>query len=82
MGVVKQRVRFTFPGTIVSEPIIWKLGHDYQIITSLRRADVQASEGWVVLELTGDEKEIQRGLAWVSSAGVRVDPVIGDVIEG
>jgi len=82
MGVVKQRVRFTFPGTIVSEPIIWKLGHDYQIITSLRRADVQAGEGWVVLELTGDEKEIQRGLAWVSSAGVRVDPVIGDVIEG
>jgi hypothetical protein len=38
--------------------------------------------GWVVLELDGDDTEIQRGLDWVASTGVRVDPVTGDVIEG
>jgi hypothetical protein len=36
----------------------------------------------VVLELVGDEEEIERGLAWVASKGVRVDPVQGDIVEG
>ena len=38
--------------------------------------------GWVVLELEGEEEEIDRGMRWVSATGVRVDPVGGDVIEG
>jgi hypothetical protein len=35
-----------------------------------------------VLELEGEEQEIERGIAWVAARGVRVDPVIGDVVEG
>ncbi len=78
----KQRVKFTFRGALVKEPIIYSLGRDFKIVTNIRRADVQEDMGWVVLELDGDETEIKRGLEWVSSTGVRVDPVSGDVIEG
>ena len=78
----KQRVKFTFPTDLVKEPIIFYLGRDYNLITNIRRADVQEDVGWVVLELDGDESDIERGLAWVGSTGVRVDPVSGDVIEG
>ena len=51
-------------------------------MTNIRRADVGEEVGWVVLELDGEEPEIQRGLEWVSSTGVRVDPIGGDVIDG
>ena len=78
----KQRVKFTFIGDLVKEPIIYNLGRDFKIVTNIRRADVQENMGWVVLELDGEEDEIQRGLNWVSSTGVRVDPVSGDVIDG
>jgi ABC-type methionine transport system ATPase subunit len=78
----KQRVKFTFPTDLVKEPIIYHLGRDYNVVTNIRRADVQEDVGWVVLELDGDESDIERGLAWVGSTGVRVDPVSGDVIEG
>ena len=78
----KQRVKFTFPTDLVKEPIIYHLGRDYNVITNIRRADVQENVGWVVLELDGDDADIERGLAWVGSTGVRVDPVSGDVIEG
>lgn len=78
----KQRVKFTFPTKLVKEPIIYFLGRDYNLVTNIRRADVQEDVGWVVLELDGDESDIQRGLGWVDSTGVRVDPVSGDVIEG
>ena len=78
----KQRVKFTFPTDLVKEPIIFYLGRDYNVVTNIRRADVQEDVGWVVLELDGDESDIERGLAWVGSTGVRIDPVSGDVIEG
>jgi len=42
---------------------------------------VREDMGWVILELEGEEDEIQRGLDWVTSLGVRVDPVDGDVVE-
>ena len=78
----KQRVKFTFPTKLVTEPIIYNLGHKFNVVTSVRRADVREDMGWVVLELEGDDQEIQRGIDWVSSLGVRIDPVAGDVIEG
>ena len=55
---------------------------DFKIVTNIRRAEVGEDMGWVVLELDGDDAEIARGLVWVGSTGVRVDPVSGDVIEG
>ena len=78
----KQRVKFTFPTDMVKEPVIFYLGRDYNVVTNIRRADVGEDLGWVVLELDGDESDIERGLAWVGSTGVRVDPVSGDVIDG
>ena len=80
--MVKKRVKFTFPTGLVTEPIIYELGHRYKIVTNIRRAEVRDDMGWVVLELEGPESEIADGLGWVSETGVRVDPVSGDVIEG
>ena len=78
----RQRVKFTFEAELVKEPIIYQLGRDFHVVTNIRRADVREQLGWVILELDGEKEEIERGLQWVSSTGVRVDPVGGDVIEG
>ena len=78
----KQRVKFTFEETLVKQPVIYELGRKFKIVTNIRRAEVGETLGWVVLELDGEESEIQSGLEWVSSTGVRVDPLGGDVIDG
>ena len=80
--MAKNRVKFTFPQQMITEPIIYQLGQKFSVITNIRRADVREDMGWVILELEGDEDEIARSLEWITSAGVRVDPVIGDVVEG
>ncbi len=77
-----RRVRFTFPVDLIKEPIIYRLGHEFQVITNVRMADVDEHTGWVVLELEGEADEIDRSLAWAQERGVRVDPVTGDVVEG
>ena len=80
--MAKQRVKFTFPQELITLPIIYELGKNFDLVTNIRRADVTEDRGWVVLELDGDLQEIERGIQWVTSKGVRVDPVEGDLVEG
>jgi hypothetical protein len=80
--MAKQRVKFTFPQDLITIPVIYELGKEYSIVTNIRRADVTEDRGWVILELEGELPEIERGLAWVASQGVRVDPVQGDIVAG
>ena len=80
--MAKRQVMFTFPQELIRESIIYTLSHQFEIVTNIRRADISEDKGWVVLELEGEEEEIERGISWVISKGVRVDPVIGDIVEG
>tara|TARA_B100000315_G_scaffold133194_1_gene122690 strand:- start:39 stop:281 length:243 start_codon:yes stop_codon:yes gene_type:complete len=80
--MAKRQVMFTFPQELIKEPIVYNLSQQFGVVTNVRRADVSEDRGWVVLELEGEEKDIEQGIAWVTSKGVRVDPVIGDIVEG
>ncbi|MGK2966334.1 MAG: NIL domain-containing protein [Tepidiformaceae bacterium] len=77
-----KRVRFTFPEDLIREPVIYQIGHEFSVITNVRMADVDERTGWVILELEGEQDEIDRSLTWAQSKGVRVDSVTGDVLEG
>tara|TARA_Y100000758_G_scaffold223215_1_gene161188 strand:+ start:440 stop:682 length:243 start_codon:yes stop_codon:yes gene_type:complete len=77
-----QRVKLTFPDDLVVRPIIYELGRDFDIIPNIRRADIRDYEGWVILELDGMVTEIEKGLMWIDSIGIRVDLLSGDVLEG
>lgn len=80
--MAKRQVMFTFPQQLIREPLIYNLSHRFKVVTNIRRADVSEDKGWVVLELEGDEAEIEQGIAWMKRKGVRVDPVTGDIVEG
>jgi ABC-type methionine transport system ATPase subunit len=82
MVMALKRIKFTFPTQLIQEPIIYQLGRKYKLVTNIRRADVREDMGWVILELNGDQEEIDQGLEWVTTKGVRIDPVSGDIIEG
>ncbi len=56
--MAKQRVKFTFVQELIKEPVIWRLGRDFNLVTNIRRADVTEDRGWVVLELEGEMEEI------------------------
>ena len=75
------RVRVSFPEDKITEPIIYQIGREYDLITNIRRADVTEKTGWVDLELTGEAKEIERGIEGLKKKGVRVDPIEKNIIE-
>ncbi len=76
----RMRARLTFPPERIQEPIIYHLVKDFDIVTNIRRADVTADHGWVVLELESDEDTLEKGIAWLKGKGVQVDPIEQDVI--
>ena len=73
--MTKRRVMLTFSQEIVSEPVIYNLGQQFNLVTNILRADVTDDRGWVVLELDGKEHDIEAGTTWAISRGVRVEPI-------
>ncbi len=74
------RVRLTFPPDLIQQPILYRLVKDFDIVINIRRADVKADYGWVVLELDAPDVLLQRGVAWLKAQGVQVDPIERDVL--
>ena len=76
--MVKQRVVLTFTPETITEPIIYNLGQQFKIATNIRQADVAGDRGWIVLELDGEDQDIEAGIAWAISRGVRIEPISSD----
>ena len=65
----------TFPPELSSEPVIYNFGQQFNIVTNIRQALLTEDRGWIVLDLEGEDKDIEAGITWAISKGVRVDPV-------
>ena len=79
MPNIKFHIRF--PEDKIKEPIIYQIGHEFKVVTNVRRADVRETTGWMDLELIGDSTEIQRAIAGLRKKGVIVDPIELNVVE-
>jgi L-aspartate semialdehyde sulfurtransferase ferredoxin len=79
--VARRRLKLIFTPSLVKEPVIYQLGKQFEIVTNIRRADVTGDHGWVMLEITGEPEELERGVAYLESRGVEVEPAEGDLVE-
>lgn len=79
--MVKRRVMFTFTSELVTEPIIYNLGQQFGLVTIINRADLTEDMGYIVLELDGKGEDIEAGITWVTSKGVRVNPANDETTE-
>ena len=61
--------------------MIYQLGRKFEIVTNIRRADVTKDQGWVLLEVSGEPEELDQGVAFLESQGVKVEPAEGDLVE-
>jgi ABC-type methionine transport system ATPase subunit len=73
--MTKRRVMLSFTPETIAEPIIYTISQQFNLATNIRRADLAEDRGWIIVEFEGDEKNIEDGIAWAISKGVRVDEV-------
>lgn len=79
--VKKRQVRLVFPQNLIKEPIIGRLTKKFDVMPNIRRAKVTETVGEVELELEGTEESLQQGIDYLIAQGVKVEPVVGDIVE-
>lgn len=77
----KKQVRLVFPQHLIKEPIIGRLTKEFDVMPNIRRAKVTETVGEVELELEGTEESLQQGIDYLIAQGVKVEPVVGDIVE-
>jgi len=76
------RLWLMFPARLITRPVIYELGHKFEIVTNVRQASVTPEVGIVSLEIEGRRAEIAKAIAWLEELGVKVEPVEIQTIEG
>jgi ABC-type methionine transport system ATPase subunit len=77
-----QHLRLTFPETQITEPVVYHLVKDYNVVPNIRRAAIENHFGWMVVQLDGDASDIANARKYLEGLGVKVDSAEGDIVEG
>lgn len=78
---MKTRVKLTFPQELIREPVIFNMAKKYDIMPNIRRARVTETVGEMILELEGEDKNVNDGIEDLKKQGVNVELVEGDILE-
>jgi len=69
-----RRLLLYFPKSETEKPIVYHLVKDYDLVINIFRAKVTPEEfGYLVLDVTGSEENIARGMDFVRTLNVQVD---------
>ena len=78
--MAKKQVTLIFPQHLIKEPVIYMMSKEYDVVSNIRRARVTESVGEVTLELEGSEDGLKKAVVFLEKKGVKVEPVVGDVV--
>ena len=57
-----EKLYLTYPQALITEPIIYLIGQQFQLITNTRSANVTETMGLVALEVEGDQADIDQSV--------------------
>lgn len=76
-----RRFWLTYPGKLITRPVIWELSQKFPVVFNVRQASVTDALGILCLELKGPRADIKEAIRWLEKQGVTVEPVEINVIE-
>ncbi len=77
---VSKKIVLRFPRRLVDRPIICRLVKDFDLEYNVLKASITPEEeGLLVLELTGERKEYDKGVKYLIKTGVQIESLSQDV---
>ena len=70
-----------YPPKLITDPVVWQLGHKFKVTTNVRQASVTDEIGIVCLEMEGKRADIKAAIKWLEKKNINVEPVEINVIE-
>lgn len=78
--MTSKKIVLHFPHRLVDQPIVYKLVKDFELQFNILKAFVTPQEeGLMVLELTGKKENYAKGVEYLQSCGVKIQPLSQDV---
>ena len=78
--MVRHKIVLHFPHEQVDKPIVSKLVRDFNLDFNILKASITPrEEGLLVLEITGKERDYERGKKYIESCGVTIQPLSQDI---
>lgn len=78
--IVARRIVLHFPRRMVNRPIVYRLIKDYDLEFNILKASVTPEEeGLMVLELKGKQEDYDKGIDYLTKAGVRIQSLSQNV---
>ncbi len=68
----EQVIRLIYPPTLLDVPVINQLIRRYDLTVNILRAQVTPTEGWVDVQLSGNDAAIENAITWLSGRGIEV----------
>jgi len=79
---MEKHLRLMFPQDQATQPVIYNLVKDFDVVPCIRRAAIENHFGWMILSLTGEAQQIDAAITYLSSIGVEVSSPEGDIVAG
>ena len=77
-----KKIVLHFPKKLVDQPIICKVVKEFNLEFNILKASVTPNEeGLLVLELSGENKNLNKAIKYLKESGVSVQPLSKDVIR-
>jgi len=79
---VAKKIVLRFPRRLVDQPIVSRLVKEYNLDFNILKASITPDEeGLMVLELRGEQADYDRGIRYLTKAGLRIQSLSQDVIR-
>ena len=77
---VSRRIVLHFTSQLVGQPIVYRLVKDFDLEFNILKASFTPEDkGLMVLEISGKKKDYDKGIKYLTNAGVRIQPLSQDV---
>lgn len=79
--MIKRKLVLSFPESIVTKPITYKLVKEFNLEFNILRAEITPNmEGKMLIELKGDRTQIDGAVKYLTRTGVTVQEAAKDII--
>ena len=78
--MTSRKIVLTFPKEKIDKPIVYKLIKDFNLIFNIMKASITPDqEGHMVLEVSGENAEIDKGVKYLKDQGVAIQPLSKEI---
>jgi ferredoxin len=79
---ISRRIVLHFPPRITNQSIVYRLVKDFDLSFNIIKASVTpGEEGLMVLELSGDQRNYDKGIQYLTEVGVKIQSLSQDVVR-